>query len=303
MNVATDQTPEPPDFDAYWQAVDDDLARFPAAPALTPAPLRATPFAAAFDLRLTSLGPYRIFGYYSRPTGGGPFPALLHTPRYGSVNNPPHWDDRQRYAVLTVMHRGQRLADEPFAAAYPGLLTHGIADPAAYVYRAIVADCLRAAEFLAGRPEVDPARIGVVGDDLALLTAARRPRFAALHLTGTLLYRLDEARRRSDAYPAEEVNDHLRLHPQQGAAVARTLAYFDPRHHAPRVAAATLLNQSDPGALGGPGWLDPLAAALGGPVERYRLTHEGGTDHDATDAWLAGRLGSRPLPRLWETAR
>lgn len=295
----------PPDLGAYWEAVDRDLARFPAAPALEPNPLRSTPFSDAFDLRLTSLGPHRVFGYYSVPKGDGPFPALLNTPRYGSVNNPPHWDDRQRYAVLTIMHRGQRRADEPFAAAYPGLLTHGIDDPATYVYRAIVADCLRAAEFLAGRPEVDPSRIGVVGDDLALLTAARRPVFAALHLTGTMLYRLDEARRRTDAYPVEEVNDHLRLHPhpEREAAVARTLAYVDPLHHAPRVIAATLLSEGDPGTLGGPEWLDPLAAALGGPVERYRLTHEGGTDHDAVDAWLAGRLGVGPLPRLWEAAR
>jgi hypothetical protein len=31
--------------------------------------------------------------------------------------------------------------------------------------------------------------------------------------------------------------------------------------------------------------------ALGGPAERYRLSHEGKTDHDVLDAWLAGRLG------------
>lgn len=301
--MTSEPLPAPMDFDIYWEAVDADLARIPAAPALTPVPLRSTPYSDAFDLRLTGIGPYRLFGYYSRPTGDGPFPALLNTPRYGSVNNPPHWDDRQRYAVLTIMHRGQRLADEPFAAAYPGLLTRGIDEPATYVYRAIVADCLRGAEFLLSRPEVDPARIGVVGDDLALLTAARRPVFAALHLNGTMLYRLDEARRHTDAYPIEEVNDHLRLQPEKAAAVARTVAYVDPRHHAPRVTAATLLSEGDPGTLGGPEWLDPLAAALGGPVDRYRLSHEGGTDHDATDAWLAERLGAPPLPRLWEAAR
>ena len=94
------------------------------------------------------------------PAGPGPFPGLLLTPRYGSVNHLPAYDDRERYAVLQIMHRGQRLADQPFAAAYPGLLTHGIDDPATYVYRGIVADCLRGAEFLLARPQVDRARLG-----------------------------------------------------------------------------------------------------------------------------------------------
>ena len=47
----------------------------------------------------------------------------------------PHYDDRERYATLTLMHRGQRLADQPFAASYPGLLTLGIDSPATYIYR------------------------------------------------------------------------------------------------------------------------------------------------------------------------
>ncbi|MDQ3467069.1 MAG: acetylxylan esterase, partial [Chloroflexota bacterium] len=218
--------------DEYWNEVDQALARYPIAPELTPSPRRSTPFADAYDLRFTSLGPYRLFGYLSLPKGDGPFPALINTPRYGSVNTPPHWDDRQRYVVLTFMHRGQRLADEPFAAAYPGLLTRDIDDPQRYIYRAIVADCLRAAEFLVERPEVDPARIGIVGDDLAIITAARRPTFAALVVSGLLWYRLNEARLRSDAYPVEEINDYLRTYPEREEAVVQTLRYVDPLYHA-----------------------------------------------------------------------
>ena len=290
----------PADFDAYWDAVDEELGRYPAAAELEPLPLRETDFATVYGVRLTSIGPYRIFGYYSVPKGEGPFPGLLTTPRYGSVNHLPHWDDRQRYATLTLMHRGQRLADQPFAAAYPGLLTHGIADPATYIYRGIVADCLRGAEFLLSRPEVDQGRVGVAGDDLALITAARRPQFAALHGSELLLYRLMEARERSSAYPVEEVNDHLRAYPDEYDAAARTLAYVDPVHHAPRVTATTLLSVGDPGALDGAEWLQPLSDALGGGVEHYTLTHYGATDHDWVDAWLARQLGSRPLPRSWE---
>src|SRR5262249_53244357 len=143
----------PSDFDDYWDAVDRDLVAVPAAPELELAPRRSTDFATAYNLRLTSIGPYRIFGFFSVPKGSGPFPALLYAPRYGSVNQPPHYDDRQRYVCLSIMHRGQRLADQPFAASYPGLLTHGIDTPRGYIYRGIVADCLRGAEWLASRPE------------------------------------------------------------------------------------------------------------------------------------------------------
>ncbi|HKG25779.1 MAG TPA: acetylxylan esterase [Thermomicrobiales bacterium] len=270
----------PADFAAYWDDVDRELAQFPPAAELEHSPRRSTGFATSYNLRLTSLGPYRIFGFYSVPHGDGPFPALLQTPRYGSVNNPPHGNDRQRYVVLTLMHRGQRLADQPFAAAYPGLLTHGIDNPRHYIYRGIVGDCLRGAEWL----------------------AARRPVFAALLAQTLMFYRLMEARERTEAYPIEEVNDYLRFFPNQNDNVCHTLSYLDPLHHAPRVRAATLLPTGDPGALGGPEWLQPLAGSLGGPVERYDLTHEGGTDNDWLDAWVAGQLGAPPMPKLWQVA-
>jgi len=291
------------DFDAYWAGVDEELARYPMAAERAWAPLRTTEYARFYTVRLTGIGPYRLFGYYSVPVGAGPFPALYLTPRYGSVNNPPHADDRARYCVFTLMHRGQRLADRPFAAAYPGLLTLGITSPATYIYRAIVADCLRGLEFLRAQPEVDTSRIGIVGDDLALLVAARRPSVTAVQAGGLMFYRLTEARVRTEAYPLEEVNEYVRSTPDDADAVAQTLTRFDPRNHAPHVTAQTLLTVGDAGAVGGAEWLAPLADALGGPVTQYPLTHEGQVDHDWADAWMANALGSVPKPRMWEAAK
>jgi cephalosporin-C deacetylase len=282
-------------FNEYWDAVDAELAALPAQPVRDRIPRRCTADFTGYEVRLTSIGPYRIFGYLSVPTGEGPFPALLTTPRYGSVNNPPHYNDRLRYVTLTIAHRGQRTADSPYAAAYPGLLTDGITDPESYVYRGIVADCLRAAEYLTGLPEVDTARVAVTGDDLALLTAARRPVFAALQLTGALLYRGDELHRageQSEAdYPVAEVGDHLRVHPGDADAVRRTLAFFDAQRHAPAVTAAARVEI--PGAANP---LSTLAERLG--AERYVPTHHGQADNDAADAWLAGRLGVPALSRF-----
>ena len=279
-----------PELAAYWDEVDAELAALAMRPVVERVPGRCTEDFTGYEVRLTSLGPYRIFGYLSVPMGGGPFPALLTTPRYGSVNNPPHYNDRLRYVTLTIAHRGQRTADSPYAAAYPGLLTDGIADAAGYVYRGIVADCLRAAEFLTGLPQVDISRVAVVGDDLALLTAARRPVFDALQLTGALLYRGAE---QSDAdYPAAEFGDHLRAHPGDAEAVRRTLAFFDAERHAPAVTAATRVEI--------PGPLSVLAERLG--AERYVLTHRGQADNDAADAWLAGWLGVPAMSRFTRAA-
>ena len=299
----SDHKPAKPDnFAAYWDRIDGELARYPAAPETTAVPLRSTDFATTYEVQLTSTGPYRIFGWLSLPHGDGPFPALLHTPRYGSVVAAPHYDERERYVVFSVVHRGQRRADQPFAAAYPGLLTHGIDDPATYIYRSIAADVIRGTEYLLSRPEIDPARVGIAGNDLAIIAAARRPGFTALQITDLLFYRLMEARQRTTAYPAEEVNDHLRQSPGQEESVATTLSYFDPVHHAPSVSATTLLPTGDPGSLMGKEWLQPLASAFGGPVEPYHLTHEGGTDHDAIDAWMSGKLGAEARPRVWSIA-
>ncbi|GAA0588774.1 hypothetical protein HPO96_03280 [Kribbella sandramycini] len=278
------------DFDAYWRAVDDELATVAARPVLDPVPARTTAEATSFAVRLTSIGPYRIYGSLSIPTGEGPFPALLQVPRYGSVNNMAHVNDRSRYVVLTLMHRGQRLADDGFQAAYPGLLTLGIDDPATYIYRAIVADCLRAAEFLIGLAEADPARVAVAGNELAVLTAARRTGITAARVSDLVLYRAMEARLRSSHYPLEELNDYLRAG-SSAAVIGRTLDYFDPIRHAPSVTAKTLVAVEDAD------WYAPLVNAL--PAgEAYQVTHLDGTDADYYDAWLAERCGVPALSKF-----
>jgi cephalosporin-C deacetylase len=279
----------------FWDRLDADLARVPGAPELRELPLHSSPTFTTYALRLTSIGPYRLFGYFSVPNGRQTAPGLLLTPRYGSVNHVPDYHDRERYAVLQIMHRGQRLADKPFAAAYPGLLTLGIESPETSIYRAIVADCLRAAEFLLARPEVERSRVGIQGDDLALLTAARRQGFSHLVLEETLLYRLLERAETTSEYPFEEINDHLRGAPGARAQVERTLAAFDATPLASAVRSSALLVEGNE-----MGWLEPLRRALPSS-ETYRLTHLGAVDHDWIDGWLATGLGSEPRPRFIES--
>jgi cephalosporin-C deacetylase len=289
---------KPQDFDAYWHQIDVELSRYAARPVLQKLARRSTETFTVYWASLTSIGPYRIGGYLSIPNAPGQHPALLITPNYGSVNPVPHYNDRVRYVVFSLMHRGQRLADQPFAASYPGLLTEGVENPNTYIYRGIVADCLRGAEFLFECDKVDPLRIAVTGDDLALLTASRRPRFTAVQASGLMFYRLYEMLPRTSSYPAEEINDYLRLHPTKNEAVRQTLSYFDPISHVRYISADTQLSVSKPGAIGDIEWVRPLSQLNGGKIAHYELTAKGRIDDDKRDEWMANKLDASPMSRF-----
>lgn len=288
----------PPAFDGYWSATMAALAALPVAPELTALPMRSTDFGTVYGLRMTSLDSYRIFAYYCVPDGEGPFPVLYTLPNYGSVVHVPAYEDRQNYVVVALCHRGQRLSDQPFAAAYPGLLTTGIADAERYVYRGIVADCCRVVDFLGTRAEVDQGKIALVGSDLALMTAALRPTVDALYYTPGFFYRAQATAAKSSAYPVEEFNDFARTYPEQAAAMWQTLAYYEPTHFAGQVQADTLLVTGDD-----PAQAQPLMAQLAGNVETYQSAHSGYRDGVQQATWLATRygLGAPVLPRAWQS--
>jgi len=294
-------TAAPADLDGYWSAVMDELAALPVAAELTVNPLRSTEFATLYDLKLTSVGPYRIHAFFSIPTGDGPFPALLLTGGYGSVVHIASYEERQQFVTVSLRARGKRLSDVPHAAAFPGMLTDGIDDPARYVFRGVVADCCRAIDFLLTRPEVDTGKIAVVGDDMALLTAALRPQVDAVYATPTLFYGASQLAPTTDAYPLEELNDYARTYPDQAAAMWRTLSYFDPIHQAAKVKAATVLVTGNDQDLFSPAAVAPLVAAFGRDVEEYVSAHSSYKDGVRQATWLAQRyaLGEPVLPPHW----
>ena len=70
-------------------------------------------------------------------------------------------------------------------------------------------------------------------------------------------------------------------------------------HQASAITAKVLFTVGDDGAVGDRAWWSGVRDALGGETEDYHATHEGQTDRDAVDAWLAHELGSEPKPRSW----
>ena len=296
-NTAKDTLPE--GFAAYWDQIDHELAAVPAAPEAEAVPLHSTDVSDTSLVKLTGIGRYRFNVFLSVPHGEGPFPALMLIPGYGSVVTPPLYDDRLRYVAISVRHRGTRGADKPYAAKYPGLLTDGIGDPGTWMFRGILADLIRAYEFLAGHEKVDPARIAINGGDPGVIVSARRPGAHALAIGGPFFTRLVAHYPTTEAYPYEEINDYLRAEPDDRAGIDRTLAFFDPVNHASKVTANTFISMGDTGSYGGPEFMVPLVDALGGGVTQYPISHEGQTDYDAVDAWLANQQGVAPRPRTW----
>src|SRR5213594_495440 len=256
----------PGDFDQYWQQTLDALAGYPACPEIDMLPLRSTDFATLYGVRLTSLGPYRLFGYLSIPTGTGPFPAVYYPPKYQSVLEiiPQGTANlqRSRYITFSLAARGQRNADSPYAAMFPGLLTERIDDAASYVFRSIVADSIRGLQFLLTRRELDATRLVVSGNDLALITAALAPGATHVVTAPALFYDTMALAPKTHAYPLEEINDYLRAFPAQAEAVRATLAHYDLRAFAPRVSATTLVIAGAPGTLLDRVTLAPLITAL-----------------------------------------
>ncbi|HYH11593.1 MAG TPA: acetylxylan esterase [Thermomicrobiales bacterium] len=290
----------PDDLDAWWDAIDNELAALPANPEFTVSPLQTNEHATVYTVRMTSIDNYPIAAWFSVPTGEGPFPALVTATAYASVVVPAHYDVRQRFVTMTMMTRGQRGADKPYAAAYPGHLTNGIASPDTYVFRGVMADMLRAYEVLRDHPAVDGERIGVTGTDAALLLAARRPGVKAVQVTATFWYRLAEMAAGTEAYPYEEINDYLRTFPEDREAVGRTLAYLDPQYQADRVAASVHISRDQESGFASDAWLANLVGGLDTDVAYYDVSHEGQTDHDALDAWMSAQLGVEPAPRIWQ---
>ena len=255
---------------------------------------------------MTTIGPYRMFAYLSIPAGDGPFPAVYYVARYGSVVEPiPQGAanfNRSRFVTLSIAARGQRNADQPFAAQFPGMLTQGIEDKTRFVFRGVVADCVRGLEYLLSRAEVARARVVLVGNDLALIAASLGQGATHVVCAPQLFYDTAALAPRTSAYPLQEVNDYLRLNPHHLEAVRNTLSYFDLRWFAPRVESDVLLAAHGTGGLLNPRALDPLVDALPCRVTVHESENSSYKDGLYTEQWIARECGFEGpiLPEHWQ---
>lgn len=242
----TAATRRPADFDAFWEGTRADLARVPPAVELERSSQRSTDEVETYELRYSSLGGARIFGWLCRTRGGASSrPGIVVYPGYsGSPGIPRAWA-RAGYVALQISPRGHHLSNADVDPGFPGLMTSGIDDPRTYVYRGAYCDVWRAIDVLAEQGQVDDRRIAVTGGSqggaLALVAAAGRP-VAACAADVPFLTGIRDSLRLGGSYPYEEVKDYLRVQPSKRDDVLATLDYVDTLNFADRIAAPTLVS-------------------------------------------------------------
>lgn len=237
----------PADFDRFWQATRDTLAALPLEATLLADTLQSDGMVAVWRVSYLSLHGVRVHGWLTVPRWKpGPHAALLQLPGYSSGRIAPNTHyARLGYAVLGIQVRGYGVDQAQYPADNAQYMTLGIEAPETYIYREIIAHCLRGIDFLASRPEVDPGRIGVTGGSqgggLSLLTAGLDPRVRVVAANVPFLTDFPRSLTMS-GNPYREIVHYLEEHPDQRERVRRTLGYFDALNLAERITVPTVVS-------------------------------------------------------------
>ena len=293
----------PSDFGKFWYGLGKELSDIDSCPEISTLPMRSTGFADLYGINLTSVGPYRIFGYLSIPKGEGPFPSIYYPPKNASVLEiiPQGSSNyiRSRFVTFSLACRGMRNSDKPYTAMYPGQLTDGLASLETYVYTGIAADIMRGLDYLSSRDEGRKDCVIACGNDNAILAAALHD--AVTHVISQPAYLFDtlESAAKTSSYPLEEFNDYLREYPDRKERVAETLEYFNLRWHAQAVTVPTLLMAEYENGLYSAGKLTNLVEDIAGEVSIHESERSSYKDGIFLERWITERsLGPSAIPIL-----
>lgn len=285
--------------DNYWQETEAALAEFPVDVRLHRDDFYSQSDWDVYQMRYTSADGFRLFAWLSVPKSGGPFPAIVRMPDYGSVQDIVYTPLRERAVVMNPTFRGQRRSDQVIQAQFPGLLTEGIETAESYVMRRVFADLLRGIDALSVQGQAQLREIALIGSGLggalALAGAARRRSVIAVAANTPLALGNPVSFDPGLGYPLAELDDYLRLYPTRRETVVQNTGDLDLLNVADKITAPVLLsvgiNDTSicPLAFG-----EQLAAKI--PDCDLRVYHGaaegGGHEHAQIQlSWLADKLG------------
>ena len=292
-------------FQDYWSETLRKLSDLPLSPEIDALPIRTTKFATMYSVKLTSLGPYRLFAYLSIPKGDGPFPVRYYLPKYQSVLEPiPQGAAnglRSQFITFSIAARGQRNSDHPYAAKFPGWFIQDIDYPETYVFRSVVADCCQGLKFLVQLEQVDKTRIVAMGNDLSLIAAGLQNAITHVVTTPNLFHQTIKLAEKSQEYPLEEIKDYLNYHPDKKDLVKNTLDQFELAKFASYVNAKLLLITAANGELLDKKTFGPVIRNLKSQVTVHESEHSTYKDGLAIEKWLVKELElpEMILPEHW----
>ena len=238
----------PADLHAFWRRTREALQQTPLQAKLTDAPEQSGREYVTSLVQLDSFEAKRLRAWYTLPKDtapGGGLPAVLVVPGYGGDKPIPILLAMTGFAVLTLYPRGQGESCREWTLEHGTKLTYHVTDKERYYYRGAYMDCVRGLDFLASRPEVDAARLGMwsrsQGGGLTLATAALDQRLRVAVAEEPFL-RNYPAAITVTSRPYCELSDYVAAHPEDRQAILDTLAYFDPLRLAPSIRCPTLVN-------------------------------------------------------------
>ncbi|MDR1449280.1 MAG: acetylxylan esterase [Propionibacteriaceae bacterium] len=249
------QTSLPADFDSFWA---DSLAEARAAGGPVRLERVEVPLTTldVYDLTFPGFAGEPVKGWLRTPRGlAGPAPVIVSYVGYGGGRGLPMQDllwASAGYVHLQMDSRGQGSSWSegatpdpwPSGPQVPGVMTKGIADPAAYYYRRLMTDAVRAVDAARTLDLADSGRIGVVGASQGGALALAAAAWADVTACCAFVPFLCDIRRgvaQTDCRPFAEITEYLRCHRLQADAVYRVLDYFDGVNLASRATAPILM--------------------------------------------------------------
>ena len=234
-----------PEIESFWRATRERLAAQPLDAQVEKA-AESLPYG-KFRITLRSLGGVRVRAWLALPVRGEAkaqrWPVIITAPGYsGTAQGTPLSECQRGYAVLQVYPRSQGDSAELWTIDGPDKLTWHLEAPDGYYYQGAYADIMRAIDYVASRPDLDGARIALVGGSqsggLALAVAALDPRIKAVvaHVPFLCNFRL------AARTPNSLVKRLLDRAGRNDEAALRTLDYFDPWQLAPRLRAPVFMS-------------------------------------------------------------
>lgn len=293
---------EPVDFDEFWTDTLQE-ARSAGGDAVVGDVLRLAGVEIA-DVTFPGFGGHPIKAWYARPAGHSEdVPCVVEMAGYGGGRGlaieHTLWPSAG-YAYLFMDTRGQGSAwgnggdtPDPVGAeqALPGYMTRGILDPAAYYYRRVITDAVRAVDAARSLSGVDASRVvfkgGSQGGGVALGVAGLVPDLAAVMPDVPFLCHFERALELVDSMPYGEIRQYLSVHRDVDDRAFATLSYFDGVNFAKRAAvpslwSVSLMDETCPPStvFAAFNWYGGASDTASKQIEIYPFNgHEGGQAH------------------------
>lgn len=240
---------DPADFDAFWTANKERLAKLPIDAKMTPMPESSTSKVACWHVNMQNIGmgplPSRLYGVLCEPRAEGKYPALLYVPGAGvrPYRGAVQLAERGIITLQIGIHGipvnlEQNLYDSLGVGAFSGYMTFGMESRDRYYYKRVYTGVVRANDFLVSRPNFNGSDLAVTGGSqggaLSIITAALDPRVKALAalypaLSDTTGYTKNRAGGWPHMFRAEGADSHRT--PEKIA----TMGYYDVVNFARRV--------------------------------------------------------------------